>query len=482
MKRSSRVIHHQLLSLLILALTEELISAAHKLSPKSMSQSSLTDSTAVRMMSAKPSAGSKMVDRATNRHRTLDTAHGSKSGLVDSIPIEIQPTMLVFAGVDQRTMPPTGSSRAQSTLYPEAPAAEGRLATSRQVGGLLVGGNVPPLPSSPPGHQREVVSPSPASGLNVSTEEAALGQAGGHLDSEQVDKSGGETQRVQQHPWSEGNWQLSEHLGQVEGRGVAEGEVSQTPFLPGIPAMDSDSSSPAPPTFGGTLSLKWPATPILDLLTSAQHSPHEDAGDGDGDGDFSATLSLHLWSSPATSSAPSERREGPATPGLLPTSASAAAAISSTLSQSESTAAGSFLNRMVPAETRGPDAPGNVSHVSDAEEPQQKATICLSKVDIAWIILAVSVPVSSCFLFTVCCMQKKKKPTNPENNLSYWNDAITMDYFNRHAVELPREIQSLETSEDCLSEPQSPPNGDYVDTGMVLVNPFCQETLGAQKS
>lgn len=50
-------------------------------------------------------------------------------------------------------------------------------------------------------------------------------------------------------------------------------------------------------------------------------------------------------------------------------------------------------------------------------------------------------------LLTVCCMRRKKKTSNPENNLSYWNNAITMDYFNRHAVELPREIQSLETSE-----------------------------------
>ncbi|KFZ58008.1 Transmembrane protein 108, partial [Podiceps cristatus] len=71
-------------------------------------------------------------------------------------------------------------------------------------------------------------------------------------------------------------------------------------------------------------------------------------------------------------------------------------------------------------------------------------------------------------LLTVCCMRRKKKTSNPENNLSYWNNAITMDYFNRHAVELPREIQSLETSEA---------NGDYRDSGMVLVNPFCQETL-----
>ncbi|XP_034259882.1 transmembrane protein 108-like isoform X2 [Pantherophis guttatus] len=148
------------------------------------------------------------------------------------------------------------------------------------------------------------------------------------------------------------------------------------------------------------------------------------------------------------------------------------------LPSSTSTATENFLNRLVPAGTRKPDVSGNVSHVTERDKPQYRATICLSKVDIAWIILAISVPVSSCsVLLTVCCMRRKKKTSNPENNLSYWNNAITMDYFNRHAVELPREIQSFETSEDHLSEPRSPANGDYRDTGMVLVNPFCQETL-----
>ncbi|XP_053215230.1 transmembrane protein 108 isoform X1 [Podarcis raffonei] len=147
---------------------------------------------------------------------------------------------------------------------------------------------------------------------------------------------------------------------------------------------------------------------------------------------------------------------------------------------STSTATGNFLNRLVPAGTRKPGMPGNISHASEGNKPQHRATICLSKVDIAWIILAISVPISSCsVLLTICCMRRKKKTSNPETNLSYWNNAITMDYFNRHAVELPREIQSLETSEDHLSEPRSPANGDYRDTGMVLVNPFCQETLFA---
>nr|XP_033786103.1 transmembrane protein 108 [Geotrypetes seraphini]XP_033786104.1 transmembrane protein 108 [Geotrypetes seraphini] len=145
-----------------------------------------------------------------------------------------------------------------------------------------------------------------------------------------------------------------------------------------------------------------------------------------------------------------------------------------------STATGNFLNRLVPAGTWKPGTVGNISHVTEGDSSQHRATICLSKVDIVWIILAISVPISSCsVLLTVCCMRRKKKTSNPENNLSYWNNAITMDYFNRHAVDLPREIQSLGTSEDHLSEPRSPANGDYRDSGMVLVNPFCQETLFA---
>ncbi|KAG8512543.1 Transmembrane protein 108, partial [Galemys pyrenaicus] len=152
--------------------------------------------------------------------------------------------------------------------------------------------------------------------------------------------------------------------------------------------------------------------------------------------------------------------------------------VPSPFSTTVSTATGNFLNRLVPAGTWKPGTAGNISHVAEGDKPQHRATICLSKMDIVWVILAISVPISSCsVLLTVCCLRRKKKTANPENNLSYWNNAITMDYFNRHAVELPREIQSLETSEDQLSEPRSPANGDYRDTGMVLVNPFCQETL-----
>uniref|UniRef100_A0A4W5MJF6 Transmembrane protein 108 n=1 Tax=Hucho hucho TaxID=62062 RepID=A0A4W5MJF6_9TELE len=148
---------------------------------------------------------------------------------------------------------------------------------------------------------------------------------------------------------------------------------------------------------------------------------------------------------------------------------------SSSATEPPSTASGNFLNRLVPATTADPWGPGNGSGPT-LDSPLSSATICLSKIYIVWIVLAISVPVSSCsVLLTVCCMRRKKKSSIQENNLSYWNNAITMDYFNRHAVELPREITSLDNAEEqetCL-----PPNGDYSNSGVVLVNPFCQETL-----
>ncbi|CAL9698182.1 unnamed protein product [Knipowitschia caucasica] len=144
------------------------------------------------------------------------------------------------------------------------------------------------------------------------------------------------------------------------------------------------------------------------------------------------------------------------------------------MSEFESTASGNFLNRQVPATTQDPWMSTNSSGPT-VEPPPSRTMICLSRMDIVWIVLAISVPVSSCsVLLTVCCMRRKKKSTSHENNLSYWNNAITMDYFSRHAVELPREIHTLE-SED--QDAYLPPNGDYSSSSMVLVNPFCRETL-----
>ncbi|XP_042366570.1 transmembrane protein 108 [Plectropomus leopardus] len=161
--------------------------------------------------------------------------------------------------------------------------------------------------------------------------------------------------------------------------------------------------------------------------------------------------------------------------GLLSNSSSAEdAPAQGNFSEPLSTAPGNFLIRQVPATTQDPWTPGNSSGPTVAPPPRHM-TICLSRMDFVWIVLAISVPVSSCsVLLTVCCMRRKKKSSSQENNLSYWNNAITMDYFSRHAVELPREIHTLESEDHdtCL-----PPNGDYSGSSVVLVNPFCQETL-----
>lgn len=64
-------------------------------------------------------------------------------------------------------------------------------------------------------------------------------------------------------------------------------------------------------------------------------------------------------------------------------------------SEPSSTASGSFLNRQVPATTQDPWTPGNSSGPT-VDSPLSRMTICLSRMDIVWIVLAISVPVSSC--------------------------------------------------------------------------------------
>lgn len=82
--------------------------------------------------------------------------------------------------------------------------------------------------------------------------------------------------------------------------------------------------------------------------------------------------------------------------------------VPSPLSTVVSTATGNFLNRLVPAGTWKPGTAGNVSHVAEGDKPQHRATICLSKVDIAWVILAISVPISSC-----CeCLASSPRPSS----------------------------------------------------------------------
>lgn len=82
---------------------------------------------------------------------------------------------------------------------------------------------------------------------------------------------------------------------------------------------------------------------------------------------------------------------------LLPNSSSAEAAPGAEGNRSEaaSTASGSFLNRQVPATTQDPWTPDNSSGPT-FDSPLSRMTVCLSRMDLVWIVLAISVPVSSC--------------------------------------------------------------------------------------
>lgn len=81
--------------------------------------------------------------------------------------------------------------------------------------------------------------------------------------------------------------------------------------------------------------------------------------------------------------------------GLLSNSSMGEADFPGNSSEPSSTASGSFLNRQVPATTQDPWTADNSSgHAVDP--PPSRMTICLSRMDIVWIVLAISVPVSSC--------------------------------------------------------------------------------------
>lgn len=66
--------------------------------------------------------------------------------------------------------------------------------------------------------------------------------------------------------------------------------------------------------------------------------------------------------------------------------------VPSPLSTVVSTATGNS-QPLVPADLK-PGTAVNISHVAEGDKPQHRATICLSKMDIAWVIPAISVPIS----------------------------------------------------------------------------------------
>uniref|UniRef100_A0A8C4NG83 Transmembrane protein n=1 Tax=Eptatretus burgeri TaxID=7764 RepID=A0A8C4NG83_EPTBU len=74
------------------------------------------------------------------------------------------------------------------------------------------------------------------------------------------------------------------------------------------------------------------------------------------------------------------------------------------------------------------------SHTEGTTSPFR---LLLRRVDMAWIVSAATVILALAVLGGVVCVSRRKKEPVPEN-LSYWNEAITLDYF-RHAVQLPQD-------------------------------------------
>lgn len=148
---------------------------------------------------------------------------------------------------------------------------------------------------------------------------------------------------------------------------------------------ESVPESPASPTSTSTTptEISLNTTIIPDNLTAPNETTTEEAQAGQvvrGNGTDGAPLGH--WSGTVT-----------AFGGLLSNSSSVEETdAQGNSSEPSSTASGSFLNRQVPATTQDPSTLNNSSgHIVDSGTP-----VCMSWMDIVWIVLAISVPVSSC--------------------------------------------------------------------------------------
>ncbi|XP_048471316.1 uncharacterized protein tmem108 isoform X2 [Rhincodon typus] len=437
--------------LLILTLSEERKSTAQELSPNSRSQNHPIDLTTLSTVLLKPSANSKVMDHI-NLHRISDTdenilkylqiVHDIK--LIDTSLIEPTPTVtrlplsvspLDIANNYHRTKEVIISMYNQNTLYSERAYLKERPSLLHNFElvdpGQLLGNVILHSSFTTRIYHRDFETMSSSS--NYQTE---LVLRTSDIHNTKMLKSSNDAVTLKETNYLH----ALKNLWHTEESNITEERVSLLPALP-LNLMITSESQVTSSLHGVSFESQPRRNLELSVVTTSDFLKV-------GDQNLSAMIASYTSISMTTFS----MMKSDSLSNSVILSTLSTPGISSTFSESDTTAAGNFLNRIVPAETRGPEILSNISQVTEVDEPQEKATICLSKIDIAWIILAISVPVSSCFLLTVCCMQKKRKPSNPETNLSYWNNTITMDYFNRHAVELPREIQSFETTEiwqDC---------------------------------
>lgn len=149
-----------------------------------------------------------------------------------------------------------------------------------------------------------------------------------------------------------------------------------------VESIESVPKSPTSPTSTSTTPTETSlnATIIPDNHTAPNDTTTEEAQVARGNGTDSAPLGHSLGTVTAFG-------------GLLSNSSSVEEAdAQGNSSEPSSTASGSFLNRQVPATTQDPSTLNNSSgHVVDSGTP-----VCMSWMDIVWIALAISVPVSSC--------------------------------------------------------------------------------------
>lgn len=137
-------------------------------------------------------------------------------------------------------------------------------------------------------------------------------------------------------------------------------------------------------TVGGALAQTYIQSPPPALAPPSNHISTESENTVEGGINGTTNITVDSLVSPTN-----------ATDGLNSTDASRPAVNDSDISEVPSTDSGSFMNRQVPATTQGPWGSGNQSGPA-LGPPHEKNTICLDKMDIVWLVLAISVPVSTC--------------------------------------------------------------------------------------
>uniref|UniRef100_UPI00358F0944 transmembrane protein 108 n=1 Tax=Myxine glutinosa TaxID=7769 RepID=UPI00358F0944 len=107
------------------------------------------------------------------------------------------------------------------------------------------------------------------------------------------------------------------------------------------------------------------------------------------------------------------------------------------------------------------------SHTEGSTSPFR---LLLRRVDMAWIVSAATVILALAVLGGVVCVSRRKKEPVPEN-LSYWNEAITLDYF-RHAVQLPQDSGHVPQSTVSTIPLEGGMHVDGRGDGLLFVNAF----------